>query len=629
MKTQIIKIIPCLVAGFILSACVGAVNIPSEVAEKVIKTTEPEPIVLDPATILINRCIMDDNANDASCATAVKENSCITDPFGAACDLTFADYYKTAQANRISFCRDNYDFDFCQSAGDDIKNICLADPFDKLCFIVSASSYNNARETTCAEEIDSVRCETTISRVCFSDSLNVLCAGNENYYPAQKTACTNDNTDPRCESTIARVCDVDSLDAVCNGLTAYFPMQKTACESGNKNHAECRSTLTRICGADSLDVFCNGLTAYFPMQKTACKSGDKNRPECTPTLTRVCEADSLDVLCDGLSAYFPMQRIACENGDKNRAECIPTLTRICGADSLDVLCNGLSAYYPAQYSACENDNMNPKCNSTIERICGVDSLDVLCNGLATYYPAQKMACESGDKNRLECAPTIERVCGANTFDAICNGLTAFYSAKETTCADEPNSARCHRTLDRVCGVNAFGTLCQLSKLTLRHFPQKPNANFESISGNTPNGFCMTNDKAYPTCHGQIPSTINIKPLNNTNEGMTTYTGEINVVYINFGVIYRLTKNIGIEVNFDNSTLSYYGNIDGVYSKYLDMDGSFTDRGILTGTVNFYGSLEAPLIGLIGQDEAIGVFSTEQGKDSASSKFGGGFRVLRE
>ncbi len=49
MKTQIIKIIPCLLAGFILSACVGAVNLPSSETEKTDKTeaqkmVEPEPI---------------------------------------------------------------------------------------------------------------------------------------------------------------------------------------------------------------------------------------------------------------------------------------------------------------------------------------------------------------------------------------------------------------------------------------------------------------------------------------------------------------------------------------------------------------------------------------------------------
>ncbi len=51
MKTQIIKIIPCLVAGFILSACVGAVNIPSEVAEK---KTGSDPVVEKETMVIVD-----------------------------------------------------------------------------------------------------------------------------------------------------------------------------------------------------------------------------------------------------------------------------------------------------------------------------------------------------------------------------------------------------------------------------------------------------------------------------------------------------------------------------------------------------------------------------------------------
>ncbi len=427
MKTQIIKIIPCLVAGFILSACVGAVNL-------------AEGALDSPETALINRCIMDDNANASSCASIVEDNPCITDPFDVACDITFTNFYKTAQANRISFCRDNYDSDFCQSAGDAIKNICLADPFDSLCFIVSASSYNNARETTCADEPTSSRCEATVYRVCFSDSFNTLCLGNERYYHAQQRACTNNNTDPRCESTIARVCSVDSLDAVCNGLTAYFPMQKTAC------------------------------------------------------------------------------------------------------------------------------------------------------------------------------------------------------------ADEPNSSRCHPTIVRVCGLNAFDALCQLSNLTLRDIPTRPNGFFSqntvNMRDNTPSASCSrsysSSTGARSSCYVHIPNIISIKPLNDANTGTATYAGSVVLQHLDnhfspncnrdrcrYNYKRSLTKNIDIIADFGNNTLSYSGDW-GSSDTAFNINGNFTDRGILTGTVNF-NTTEAPLIGLIGQDEAIGVFST----GNSNKKFAGGFTATRE
>ena len=248
MKTQIIKIIPCLLAGFILSACVGAVTIPSSVAEK---KTGSEPIVLDPATILINRCIMDDNANDASCAPAVTENSCITDPFGAACDLTFTDFYETARANRISFCRKDSTNNLCVSA---VKSVCDESPLDAdLCF--NDNTYYQSQESMCETDPTSPLCETTVSRVCGRDSLNVLCAGNETYYTAQKTACETYSTDTRCAQTIARVCSVDSLESLCVGEVAHFTAQKTAC-ADESNSPSCPLIITELCDKTPFDTFC-------------------------------------------------------------------------------------------------------------------------------------------------------------------------------------------------------------------------------------------------------------------------------------------------------------------------------------------------------------------------------------
>ena len=299
MKTQIIKIIPCLLAGFILSACVGAVNIPSEVAEKVIKTTDPdpvvektavviiddkdpEPIVVDPEVALINRCIIGDNLKDSSCAPIVSEHPCIRDPFGVACDITFADYYKTAQANRISFCRENYDSNFCKSARDDIKNICLADPFDSFCFFLSASSYNNARETTCAGEKDSPRCETTISRVCSTDSFNALCVGNETYYPAQKRVCESEPNSERCRLTLARVCTDDIFNPYCVNAEAYHPARMTACES-EPTSARCRPTIERVCPETPFNTLCQSVNltlSDLPASNHILRSGNLKEGTC-------------------------------------------------------------------------------------------------------------------------------------------------------------------------------------------------------------------------------------------------------------------------------------------------------------------------------------------------------------
>ena len=65
--------------------------------ESIVDDKDPEPIVVNPNDNLIKRCITTDLASDASCAPIVADHPCIEDPFGGACDITFTDYYKTAQ----------------------------------------------------------------------------------------------------------------------------------------------------------------------------------------------------------------------------------------------------------------------------------------------------------------------------------------------------------------------------------------------------------------------------------------------------------------------------------------------------------------------------------------------------
>ncbi len=505
MNIQIIKIIPCLLAGFILSACVGAVNL-AEGAVKNTKSnteTEEEPIVVDPQVALINRCTTKDLATDASCAPIVADHPCIEDPFGGACDITFTDYYKTAQANRISFCRENPKHDLCISA---VKNVCDKNPFDGLC----GNNFINTRNAI-------------IGR------------------------CRTDNTDNFCPQAIASVCGADSLDTLCNGLTAYFPAQYAACENDNTNR-RCNPTIARVCGADSLDVLCAGKTTYFPVQKTACK--DKQNPD----------------------------------------QCAPIIAGICKADSLDMICNGLTAYLPAQKRVCRYINPDPRCESIIMRVCGADIFDSLCNTIESYHPEQKRICES-----------------------------------------EPNSDRCAPTIDRVCKMDMFGSLCQKSYLKTRNLPTRPSNSFKSINGDLLSANCGFNDsysnrgleKDY-RCHVFIPNVINIKPLNDANTGTATYAGSVSIRGWNTGRI--ITEDIDIIVDFDNNTLSYSGNVDSSSNPFR-ITGNFTDRGLIGGTVRFRAS-NAPLIGLIGQDEAIGVFATIEGTHFRSS-YAGGFIATRE
>ncbi len=231
MKTQIIKIIPCLLAGFILSACVGAVNIPSSVADKGVKTTEPdpvvkkdtivivddkepepepepkpepepepEPIVIDPEIALINICIMDDNGGDASCEPTVKNHPCIRDPFGGVCHIQFADYYETAQANRIAFCiiEENAYKSLCSGANIAMNN-CIKDPFADKCKIQTGFTdyYQTAvgnRIAHCQDDYESRTYHGTpdsCKNVCNinGDPFGKMCSDNEHVRTQKYTFC--------------------------------------------------------------------------------------------------------------------------------------------------------------------------------------------------------------------------------------------------------------------------------------------------------------------------------------------------------------------------------------------------------------------------------------------------------
>ncbi len=500
MKTQIIKIIPCLLAGFILSACVGAVNLADgTIAEANTKNTELE--TQTPKKLVIK----EPEPQDKKVIEAVEVKPIIS-----------------VETKPIS------------------ANPCLINPFGDTC---GGAEFNDAREAVCLTERESHRCRVIIPLVCDADSLDVLCAGDETYYNEQRSACLANKTDPRCTLTI-----------------------------------------TRVCGADSLDTLCKEITEYFPVQKIACA------------------------------------------GESMSVRCKTTISRICNANALDTLCKGQKKYYSVQYRICVREPNSDRCAPTIMRICNINLLDTICNGVETYYPAQKTAC--ADKpNSDRCAPTVARVCDTNPLDALCNGLVAYYPAQENACAtDGYSDSRCAPTIARICVETPFNTLCQSKNLTLHDIDY----DYVTTEDDFPSSECLHN-----RCSVSIPSVIDIKPLNDTNTGMANYAGRISLTRNNryctscrgFG---GTSNNLVLIVNFNDNTLTYSGTLRFINSHSsrfnisLDINGNFTDRGQITGTVN-YNFVQATLRGLIGQNKAIGVFSSNHGHQA----FAGGFIATRE
>ncbi len=91
----------------------------------------------------INDCITGGNASDASqCGTAIAEHSCISNPFASNCAADFADYYETAQANRIQFCLGDLTNTLCTNSLT-VAGICTYAPFASVCF--NGNTYESAR----------------------------------------------------------------------------------------------------------------------------------------------------------------------------------------------------------------------------------------------------------------------------------------------------------------------------------------------------------------------------------------------------------------------------------------------------------------------------------------------------
>ncbi len=468
---------------------------------------------------------------------------------------------------------------------------CIATPFSDAC---GGEEFNDARETICLTERESHRCLAIISAVCTGDIFDLLCVSYQPSFPAQKTACTDKLNSEKCAPTVARICGVDSLDPFCIGAEAYYPAQEIAC----------------------VGVFLE-------------RSGIGGK--CAPTIERVCVTDVFNSLCDN---------IVTKNTRDIKSNCrginFYRLSRyFCRVSS------SFNTLLYARKNACASEPNSERCTLTTTWVCGTDHLDSYCELVESYYPMQKTACAS-EINSERCAPTIARVCGANPFDVLCTDYKPSFFAQETACASEKNSARCDKPIRRVCIDTPFDAVCQSKNLTPLDLPARTNR-FKSAENILPSDYCVVSvfsrnpDTYSANCLGLYPTNIDIKPLNNTNTGMATYAGEVLVSYFESNRSRNITDNINITVNFDNNTLIYVGDLDyvagyligripSIASKSFSINGNFTDRGQITGTVEF-DSVAGNLIGLIGQDEAFGVFT--DGTSDLFNAFAGGFTATRE
>ncbi len=136
------------------------------------------------------------------------------------------------------------------------------------------------------------------------------------------------------------------------------------------------------------------------------------------------------------------------------------------------------------------------------------------------------------------------------------------------------------------------------------------------------GLCAAND-----CNAYYPDTIDITPLAD-NSGRATYTGTINLEYLNNagGTTERVIDAI-FKVNFDDSEILYDGKVSELIA--IKMRADFTPRGLITGTLSLNQN-EGAILGVIGQTEMAGSFTTPFGREKPGHvDFAGGFTASRD
>ncbi len=616
MQNQLFRGLFMSLFALTLSACVGAVNIGGT----------------SPQDTLINRCIVGNTAqSDPTCAKAVADtNGCITNPFLSGCEANpvFSRHVQNARDERVKFCNDanNEDDNHC-TGSDSVKDICTHDPFGRVC----DGLYYQERKLICEDTLTFPRCADTVSKVCNTDPFNTdLCFQDNAYNNDRESACRYSSRTERCATTVSRVCESDPFNiALCFGDNAYDSMREITCANESES-PRCKTTVNRVCRVDIFDSLCK--ERFNNSREQRCM-GERDSKRCEPTITRVCTADSLSSLCEGDETYFTAQEMACANTPNNH-RCTATTTRLCNKNPFHDFCN--SNFDIARERACEDEPNSDRCTPIVARVCGLDFLDTLCSTQERYFGSQYLTCKN-EPTSPRCAPTVLRVCGADSLDPICKGHMAYFPEQKTACAEAmPNSPRCAPIVAGICGADsadAFSTFCQSKNLTQHDIIGQLNGTgsirtvqVTPSSDYTPSGTCLspTYNRGNHNCISYIPGTINIKPLNDTNSGTAMYVASVKIQYIsNSNPKDISSNNINITADFDNNRLSYSGNLVSSSSSTFafSIDGAFTNRGVITGTVNF-NSNEGQLFGLIGQDNAIGGFFNK-------ISFAGGFTATRQ
>ena len=229
-------------AGFILTAC-GGVSAPVNVvvnSTNVVVDCEANPFDASCGdefalhrTEKINECLIDGMAGTSECAQAVAAQSCLTDPFVAACDenAEFSVFLEAAKQEREAFCNigSNANDSLCVGA---VVTFCGGNPFNSLCkeaiyierqgeIVADCITEGKAGESPCMAAVK--------FNPCIGNPFTPECVAQTDFRTTRETFCRKDDNaaNALCAGALAHFCELDPFDAICDDNCLFAPAERT------------------------------------------------------------------------------------------------------------------------------------------------------------------------------------------------------------------------------------------------------------------------------------------------------------------------------------------------------------------------------------------------------------------
>ncbi len=629
MKT-IYTLAIALMAGVILTACVGAINIGG----------------ISPETALINRCIIGNTAQrDPTCAKAVADtNGCITNPFLSGCEANplFSPHVQNARDERVKFCNDaNNEEDSLCTGSDSEKDICTHDPFSVIC----NHAYYNARKSACEDTLTFPRCTDTVILACDADPFNTdLCFQDNTYNDDRESQCRLRTNRNRCAPTVKRVCDADPFNiTLCFSGDIYDSLRETTC-ANEPTSTRCATTISRVCSRNAFHGLCTDNPVYEHLRISDCIiAGNAGESRCTESFAEdSCVLNPFGASCDIIEdscvlhpyragcniSYARKLRVSFCSDDTTESNLCTQSIRDCLLNPFDKSCNDDSFENTrlGRITFCrDSQNLDNSLCSVVSPClmnpfgagCGLDDFDNFRTERITFCGVR------ANLEHDDCEVTFSRVTAASWLQSFTTELPASAGGNRFVQGTE-DGLDVGNTRGIQVGRKRTSKILTLDSI------------FED--GNTTSGLAFIWGQLNYRENGQFAIGNYVGILQGTDLGlplnetitMAEWNGKFYIYHFDN---FMLNENFTLTVNFDTeeNAGTVETRVNSSDGNYYSLTGDFDSNGVISGDVNyifggntiFSGTVySGEFTGLIGQEGAIGAFAGNSSNNRR--RYTGGF-----